>query len=166
VDLRVSACSPLSVVEVPSFEDSAFLGFMSWLLVLMRSLLTNNKSWYHHHLHPPIELALTHTMPPLLYPLPTTSQVTFSSLFLDPSSSFGSALAEATAARTKLHLALKALDEKQPGASAVSVIDVGVTSLIMKTMLTSNIGSADVFALSAGNSGMPRCRSTPMEGRA
>lgn len=120
------------MVEVPSFGDSAFLGSTSWLLVDRHLVLIKcsllNKGW-HYHLHSPVELTLTHTMPPLLYPLPTTSQVTFSSLFLDPSSSFGSALAEATAARTKLHLALKALDEKQPGASAVSVIDVGVTSL-------------------------------------
>jgi hypothetical protein len=102
----------------------------SWLLVLLAFYSTNNKGWQ-HFLHRPVEPNPTETMPPLLYPLPTTSQVTFSSLFLDPSSSFGSALAEATAARTKLHLALKALDEKQPGASAVSVIDVGVTSLMI-----------------------------------
>lgn len=63
-------------------------------------------------------------MPPLLFPLPTTSLLTFSNLLLDPSNSYGGALSQATAARTQLHLALKAVAEKQPGSSALAVVDV------------------------------------------
>lgn len=63
-------------------------------------------------------------MPPLLFPLPTTSLLTFSSLLIDPSNSYGTVLAEATSARTQLHLALKAVAEKQPGAGALAVLDV------------------------------------------
>jgi hypothetical protein len=63
-------------------------------------------------------------MPPLLYALPTTSLTPFSTLLLDPSSSHTTALAEATSARTKLQLALKSCAAEEPGASALSVVDV------------------------------------------
>ncbi|ORY35594.1 hypothetical protein BCR39DRAFT_461419 [Naematelia encephala] len=56
-------------------------------------------------------------MPPLLFPLPTTSILTFSAILVDPSSSHTTALADATAARTKLFLALKA------EGSALAVVD-------------------------------------------
>ncbi|KAK4688581.1 hypothetical protein P7C73_g1522, partial [Tremellales sp. Uapishka_1] len=62
-------------------------------------------------------------MPPYLYPLPTTSLLTFSHLLHDPSSSYTTDLADATAARTKLHLALKAVSGSEPGSSAVTVLD-------------------------------------------
>jgi hypothetical protein len=63
-------------------------------------------------------------MPPLLYALPTTSLIPFSTLLIDPSSSHTTALADATSARTKLQLALKACAGDEPGASALAVVDV------------------------------------------
>ncbi|WVO13475.1 hypothetical protein L204_101094 [Cryptococcus depauperatus] len=62
-------------------------------------------------------------MPPYRYPLPTTSLLAFSNIFNDPSSSHTSALSEATAARTKLYLALKGVAENAPGSSSVAVLD-------------------------------------------
>lgn len=64
-------------------------------------------------------------MPPYVYPLPTTSLLTFSSIFTDPSSSHTTVLADATSARTRLHLALKAVADNEPGSSALSVVEVG-----------------------------------------
>ncbi|WWD19079.1 pH-response regulator protein palC [Kwoniella shandongensis] len=62
-------------------------------------------------------------MPPYLFPLPTTSLITFSSILHDPSSSYTSVLSEATAARTRLHLALKGVAENEPSSSALAVLD-------------------------------------------
>ncbi|WVR07500.1 pH-response regulator protein palC [Kwoniella sp. DSM 27419] len=59
-------------------------------------------------------------MPPYLFPLPTTSLLTFSSILHDPSSSYTTVLVEATAARTKLQLALRVVaDGDHQGALAV-----------------------------------------------
>lgn len=65
-------------------------------------------------------------MPPYLYPLPTTSLITFSAILNDPSSSHTTILSDATAARTKLHLALKGVADNEPEASALAVLDVRV----------------------------------------
>ncbi|KAK8854775.1 pH-response regulator protein palC [Kwoniella newhampshirensis] len=62
-------------------------------------------------------------MPPYLFPLPTTSLLTFSSILHDPSTSYASVLSEATAARTRLHLALKGVADNEPGSSALAVLD-------------------------------------------
>jgi hypothetical protein len=66
---------------------------------------------------------LSPTMPPLLFPLPTTSLLTFSTLLIDPNNAYTTVLADATAARTQLHIALKGIAENQPGASALAVVD-------------------------------------------
>ncbi|EAL20627.1 hypothetical protein CNBE3350 [Cryptococcus deneoformans B-3501A] len=62
-------------------------------------------------------------MPPYLYRLPTTSLITFSAILNDPSSSYTTILSDATASRTKLHLALKGIADNEPGASALAVLD-------------------------------------------
>ncbi|OCF57248.1 pH-response regulator protein palC [Kwoniella mangroviensis CBS 10435] len=62
-------------------------------------------------------------MPPYLFPLPTTTLLTFSSLLTDPSGSYTSVLSEATAARTRLQLALKSVHDNEPGSSALAVLD-------------------------------------------
>nr|XP_018261508.1 pH-response regulator protein palC [Kwoniella dejecticola CBS 10117]OBR83666.1 pH-response regulator protein palC [Kwoniella dejecticola CBS 10117] len=62
-------------------------------------------------------------MPPYLLPLSRTSLLTYSSLLTDPSGSYTGVLADATAARTKLQLALKSVADNEPGASALAVID-------------------------------------------
>ncbi|ORX38531.1 hypothetical protein BD324DRAFT_578025 [Kockovaella imperatae] len=62
-------------------------------------------------------------MPPFPFPLPTTSLISYANLLHDTSLSFTAELAEATSARTTLQLALKALDENNPSASALSVVD-------------------------------------------
>jgi len=76
-------------------------------------------------------------MPPLLFALPTTSLLTFSNLLHDPSSSYTTALAEATSARTKLQLALKGVAENQAGSSALAVVDVsrGIGYSLMRNRL-------------------------------
>jgi hypothetical protein len=84
-------------------------------------------------------------MPPLLFPLPTTSLLTFSNLLIDPSSSYGGALAQATAARTQLHLALKAVADKQPGGSALAVVDVSLTMQSLKKSQTADIRLSRAF---------------------
>jgi hypothetical protein len=66
-------------------------------------------------------------MPPFLFPLPTTSLLAFSNLLLDPSGSHSVHLTEATAARTKVHLALKAVAGNEPGSSALSIVDVSIS---------------------------------------
>lgn len=63
-------------------------------------------------------------MPPYVYPLPTTTLLTFSSIFVDPAGTHTTALADATSARTRLHLALKAVADNEPGASALAVVEV------------------------------------------
>lgn len=63
-------------------------------------------------------------MPPLLFPLPMTALLTFSQIFIDPSSSHTTILADATDARTKLQIALKAFAGNEPGASAIAVVEV------------------------------------------
>lgn len=64
-------------------------------------------------------------MPPLLFPLPSTNLLSLGgSTFIDPSGSHTTQLADATQARTKFQIALKAFTDKIPGASAVQVIDV------------------------------------------
>lgn len=63
-------------------------------------------------------------MPPYVYPLPTTSLLTFSSVFIDPSSSHTTVLADATSARTRLQLALKAVVDDEPGSRALGVVEV------------------------------------------
>ncbi|WVW85602.1 hypothetical protein I302_107640 [Kwoniella bestiolae CBS 10118] len=62
-------------------------------------------------------------MPPYLFPLPTTTLLTFSSLLTDPSGLYTTVLSEATAARTRLQLALKSVNDKEPGSSALAVLD-------------------------------------------
>ncbi|EIW67251.1 hypothetical protein TREMEDRAFT_33779 [Tremella mesenterica DSM 1558] len=62
-------------------------------------------------------------MPPYLFPLPTTSLLTFSSILHDPSGTYTTTLSDATAARTKLHLALKAVSTNDVNSSALSVLD-------------------------------------------
>lgn len=64
-------------------------------------------------------------MPSYVYPLPTTSLITFSNVFIDPTSKHTTDLADATSARTRLHLALKAIANNEPGSSALAVIEVG-----------------------------------------
>lgn len=71
-------------------------------------------------------------MPPLLFPLPTTSLLTFSQILIDPSSSHTTILADATAARTKLQIALKALASNEPGASAIAVVEVSLSIVIRR----------------------------------
>ena len=68
-------------------------------------------------------------MPPLLFPLPLTSPLTFSSLLHDPSNSHSGELAEATTTRTKLHLALTGFANGASGSSALAVVDVSSVSL-------------------------------------
>ena len=63
-------------------------------------------------------------MPPVLFPLATTTQINFSNLLIDPSSSYTGVLAQATSARTKVFLALQAVAEHQPGANALAIVDV------------------------------------------
>jgi hypothetical protein len=66
-------------------------------------------------------------MPPYKYPLPTTANTTLgASLFIDPQSSHTTDLADATLARTKLHIAL---DAAQNGGPALAVVDVRPGSL-------------------------------------
>ncbi|WRT68416.1 uncharacterized protein IL334_005392 [Kwoniella shivajii] len=62
-------------------------------------------------------------MPPYLFGLPTTSLLTLSSLLTDPSGSYTTVLSEATAARTRLQLALKGVADNEPGSSALAVLD-------------------------------------------
>ena len=62
-------------------------------------------------------------MPPFLFRLPTTTLLTFSTLLTDPSGSYTTVLSEATAARTKLQLSLKALGDNDPGSGALAIID-------------------------------------------
>lgn len=66
-------------------------------------------------------------MPPYLYALPQTGTVILGgSLFIDPSNSYSSHLAQASQARTRLQLALKAAEAaKTSDGAAVGVIDVG-----------------------------------------
>jgi hypothetical protein len=77
--------------------------------------------------------SITHTlatMPPYLYPLPTTALLTFSSILLDPSSSHTTSLADATAARTQLFLALKGNAAGDSGSSALAIVDVGLAEQV------------------------------------
>ena len=69
-------------------------------------------------------------MPPYLYPLPQTSTLILGgNLFIDPSNAYSSHLAQASQARTRLQLALKAADDaKTNDSAAVGVIDVGGAS--------------------------------------
>nr|XP_019011489.1 pH-response regulator protein palC [Kwoniella pini CBS 10737]OCF50270.1 pH-response regulator protein palC [Kwoniella pini CBS 10737] len=62
-------------------------------------------------------------MPPYGFQFPTTTLLTFSSLLTDPSGSYTNVLSEATAARTKLQLSLKSVSDKEPGSSALAIID-------------------------------------------
>jgi hypothetical protein len=68
-------------------------------------------------------------MPPYVYPLPTTTLLTFSTIFIDPSSSHTTVLADATSARTRLHLALKGVAENESGSGALAVIEVSYYGL-------------------------------------
>lgn len=65
-------------------------------------------------------------MPPYVYPLPTTTLLTFSTIFIDPSGTHTTVLADATAARTRVHLALKAASDNEAGSSALAVVEVGL----------------------------------------
>jgi hypothetical protein len=77
-------------------------------------------------------------MPPLLLPLPTTALLTFSNVLHDPSIMYTSQLAEATAARTTLQLALKAVAANEAGSSALAVVDV--SRLFLPPPLTIDTG--------------------------
>lgn len=70
-------------------------------------------------------------MPPYLYPLPQTQTVILGgNLFIDPSATYSSHLAQASQARTRLQLALKSADDaKTSDSAAVAVIDVGTPAV-------------------------------------
>lgn len=64
-------------------------------------------------------------MPPLLFPLPTTQLLSLGgNIFIDPSSTHTTQLADATQSRTKFQIALKSYVDQVPGSSALQVIDV------------------------------------------
>lgn len=66
-------------------------------------------------------------MPPFKYPLPTTAaQALGGGLFIDPQASHTTNLADATLARTKLHIAL---DAAQNGEAALPVVDVSCSAM-------------------------------------
>lgn len=93
-----------------------------------RSVLGGDTCTFKASFHIASASTLYLTMPPYLYPLPTTSLITFSAILTDPSSSYTTILSEATAARTKLHLTLKGIADNEPGASALAVLDVRASS--------------------------------------
>jgi hypothetical protein len=97
-------------------------------------------------------LHCTYTMPPYVYPLPTTTLLTFSSIFIDPSSTHTTVLADATSARTRLHLALKAVADQEPGSSALAVVEVCL--LFLSHSLS--IGSTNLPPVLAGRGRSPR----------
>lgn len=63
-------------------------------------------------------------MAPYLFPYPTTGSVTFANVFIDRHQSYATELADATIARTRLQLALKAAAGDEPGSSALAVLEV------------------------------------------
>jgi len=103
-------------------EDAKFCSYVGkWTTSTLAVLL----AYPHQSLLDLTLLALyTTRMPPYVYPLPTTTLLTFSSIFIDPSSTHTTVLADATSARTRLHLALKAVADQEPGASALAVVEV------------------------------------------
>lgn len=62
-------------------------------------------------------------MAPFLFPYPTTGSVTFANVLLDRSAAYTLELADATVARTKLQLALKAAAAGEQGGSALAVLE-------------------------------------------
>lgn len=95
----------------------------TWIYLHLNLLALGEPSCLHLLLHGQKE----YTMPPYIYPLPTTSLLTFSNVFIDPTSSHTTVLADATSARTRLHLALKATAGNEPGSSALAVIEVHIS---------------------------------------
>lgn len=63
-------------------------------------------------------------MAPFLFPYPTTGSVTFANVLIDRTGSYTLDLADATVARTKLQLALKAAAAGEQGSSALAVLEV------------------------------------------
>lgn len=68
-------------------------------------------------------------MAPFLFPYPTTGSVTFANVLLDRSGAYTLELADATVARTKLQLALKAAATGEQGSSALQVLEVSSGTL-------------------------------------
>ncbi|KAL1406315.1 hypothetical protein Q8F55_008011 [Vanrija albida] len=62
-------------------------------------------------------------MAPYLFPYPTTGPVTLSNVFVDRQLAYSTELAEATVARTRLQIALKAAAGNEPGSSALAVLE-------------------------------------------
>ncbi|TXT08605.1 hypothetical protein VHUM_02733 [Vanrija humicola] len=62
-------------------------------------------------------------MAPYLFPYPTTGPVTLSNVFIDRQLAYTTELAEATVARTRLQIALKAAAGQEPGSSALAVLE-------------------------------------------
>ncbi|GMK53606.1 hypothetical protein CspeluHIS016_0101920 [Cutaneotrichosporon spelunceum] len=62
-------------------------------------------------------------MAPFLFPYPTTGSVTFANVLLDRGSAYTFQLADATVARTKLQLVLKAAAAGDQGTSALAVLE-------------------------------------------
>lgn len=100
------------------------------------------------------------SMAPYLFPYPTTGSVTFANVFIDRWQDYGTELAEATIARTRFQLALKAAAGNEPGSSALAVLEVG--SLVI--MLTS--GRTSISTLPSGHHCMRGDRRLAVQRRA
>lgn len=109
-------------------------------LTLRGSVLAD--SW-HHLSHPIFHIILA--MAPYLFPYPITGPVAFSNILLDRSQAYTTELADATVARTRLQVALKAAAGGEPGGSALAVLEVSYSALY----IADNIGCAGVLPVSA-----------------